>query len=257
MDQGTYIAASNGILQFAKLDVVNNNLANINTTGFKRQFIVSRDQSFDDTLASQLVSPLDDPYAKGDQERAPGVVEIGTYTDFSQGAIKETGNPFDVALTNPNDFFVIETPEGPQYTRAGNFTLNEEGTLVTSDGYPVQGDGGALIVNGSKASIGAGGTLIVDGVNVGNLQVVRFSDPSVLEQQGGCRFKVRDGQDGGAETVEADLVPGAVETSNVSAVTAMIELISTNRGFQMYERTARTIDEMNNIAVQQIGRKIA
>ncbi|MGI6523916.1 MAG: flagellar hook-basal body protein [Bdellovibrionota bacterium] len=252
MDRGTYVAASGGILQFTRLDIANNNLANINTPGFKKQVLISKERTFEDTLASQVAT--DDPFAKGDHLRSPGVSEVGTYTDFSQGAIKETGNPFDVALNNPNDFFVIETEEGLQYTRAGNFTLNAEGALVTSDGYAVQGDGGALVANGTHAEITAAGVLMVDGSNAGRLQVARFEDPQVLEQQGGCRFKLRDGAEGG-ESVDAELTPQALEMSNVSAVSTMIEVLTTNRGFQLYEKTARTIDEMNNIAVQQIGRR--
>ena len=252
MDQGSYVAASDGILQFAKLDVVNNNLANINTTGYKKQILIGAERTFDETLASQLASG--DPYVKADYDRSHGVEEVGTYTDFSLGSIKETGNPFDVALTHPNDFFAVETGEGIQYTRAGNFTLNAEGTLITSEGYPVVGDGGALVVDGSQAYITASGALMVDGENVGTLQVTRFEDVQNLQPKGGCRFALRDGATTG-ENVEANLVPGAVELSNVSAVSSIIDLISTNRAFSLYEKTARTIDEMNNIAVQQVGRR--
>jgi len=254
MDRGTYAAASGGILEFTKLDIINNNLANINTPGFKKQYLVSRERTFDDTLAKNLVD--DDPFAEGDELRSPGVTEVGTYTDFSQGPIKETGNPFDVALTDPNEFFVINTPDGPQYTRAGNFSLNAEGALVTSDGFLVQGDGGALVVDGKQAEITNSGALMVDGVSVGNLKVVSISNLQDLKQQGNGRFNLREGAEEG-ETVDAKLVPRSIESSNISAVSAIIELLKTNRGFQLYEKSARTIDEMNNIAVQQIGRKTA
>ncbi len=251
MDRGTYVSASGGVLQFQRLDIVNNNLANVNTPGFKKQFIVSSTRSFSDTLASQMA--LGDVYSPGDHDRSPDVKEFGTYTDFSMGPIKDTGNPFDVALTNPNDFFVVETPNGTQYTRAGNFTLNEEGALATSDGCVVQGDGGALTATGGRAEITPGGTLLVDGTDVGTLKVVRFEDPSVLEHAGQNRFVLKEGNSEG-ETVEPDVVPQALEMSNVSAISSMIDLITTQRGFQLYEKTAKTIDEMNGTAVQQIGK---
>ena len=106
MDRGIYTSASAGLYQLRKLEVVNNNLANINTVGFKKQILTGETQSFDQTLASAVAK--DDPYAKGDHDRTPGVVNSRTVTDFTVGAIKNTGNPLDVALRNPNDFFVIQ-----------------------------------------------------------------------------------------------------------------------------------------------------
>ena len=142
MDRGTYIAASGGFAQLLKLQIVSNNLANVSTPGFKREILRGDVQTFEQTLASQIAP--NDPYARGDQERTPGVVSVHAETDFAQGPIQDTGNPLDVALRNPKDFFVVLTPNGPRYTRAGNFTLGQNGQLVTADGMPVSGDGGAI-----------------------------------------------------------------------------------------------------------------
>ncbi len=253
MERGSYVAASGGLLQFKKLDIVNNNLANVNTPGFKRQVLTSSTRSFDQTLASELVE--DDPFAKGDFERTPEAVSTKTYTDFSPGPIRETGNPLDVALSNPNDFFVVAAPDGLQYTRAGSFSINGEGSIVTQDGFEVQGDGGALSANGGTVSISGSGAVMVDGQEIGRLQVVRFSDPTILERVGSSRFKIPQGAAAG-ESVPAELLTESLEMSNVSAISSMIELISTNRAFEMYEKTARTIDEVNTTAIQQVGRAI-
>lgn len=251
MDRGTYAAASAGLVQLRKLDTITNNLANVNTAGFKRQLLVTDQQSFDATLAKAMEPS--DPYARGDHQRTPNVGNITTRTDFSLGSIKETGNPLDVALRSPNDFFVINTPEGPRYTRAGNFTLSAEGALVTQDGFEVMGDGGPIAVNGAGANISAGGSVRAGGQEVGRVQVVRIEKPEELERIGDSRFKLRDGQPQ-PEAVEGDVVPSALEMANVSVVSGMVDMISANRAFEMYTRSAQTIDQMNQTAINQVGR---
>ena len=251
MDRGTYIAASGGLLQFRKLEVMNNNLANVNTPGFKKEMLRSSEQSFDQTLAAAVAKG--DPYARPDHDRTPGTVSIESITDFSPGPIKNTGNPLDVALRNPHDFFVVQTAAGTEYTRAGNFTLDENGQIVTQDGFPVQGDGGAISVTGPGAKIGTNGAVQANGQNFGALQVVRIDDPSSLERTGGTRFKLKAGQAGGA-AVEPDLTTSSLEMPNISVISNVVELITTNRAFDMYTKSAQAIDTLNQTAISQVGR---
>lgn len=252
MERGTYIAASGGLVQLQKLDVVNNNLANVNTPGFKKEMLVGSTQTFDQTLAHLVAQK--DPYAKGDHDRSPAVVDVKSVTDFSQGPIKNTGNVLDVALRKANDFFVINTPQGPRYTRAGNFTLNQNGEISTQDGYQVAGDGGAVIANGSPLSIAPNGQVRVNGAVAGKLQVVHFDDTTGLVREGGSRFSLAQGQ-AQPTAVEPDIEPGALEMSNVSAITSMIDLITASRGFEMYTKTAQAIDTMDQTAISQVGRR--
>lgn len=258
MDRGTYAAASAGLANLRKLEVVNANLANINTPGFKREVLVGEVQTFDQTLAKMVAA--NDPYAQGDQERTPGVVNIHTATDFSPGPIKQTDGGLDAALRRPNDFFVISTPEGQQYTRAGNFTLNSDGSLVTADGYPVAGDGGAISSDLPGLHIEASGEVVAPDPQtklpqiIGKLQVVHIEDPSSLVRVGGSRFKLDAGA-AAPSAVDPDLEPKSIEMSNVSAITGMIDLISANRAFAMYTKSAQTIDEMNNVSISQVGRR--
>lgn len=252
MDIGTYVTTSGGMLQFQKLDILNNNLANINTPGFKRQMLVTGERTFDQTLAATV--NLGDPYAQLDYNQTPQVMTPTSYTDFSLGPIRATGNPLDAALSNPKDFFVVAGPDGPQYTRAGSFTLNQEGALVTMDGAEVQGDGGALSVGAGTAAISSNGTVTSNGREVGKLRIVRINDPSTLERIGATRFKMPGGGEG--ESVDGDLVPGALEMSNVSAISSMVDLVATNRAFQLYEKSAQAIDELNGTAIQTIGRTV-
>jgi|LauGreDrversion4_2_1035121.scaffolds.fasta_scaffold540462_1 flagellar basal-body rod protein FlgG len=251
MDIGTYAAASLGIVQLRKLEIQNNNLANVNTVGFKRQILVTSPEDFKDTFAKEMAGK--DPFATGDQKRVATVNEIATHTDFSMGAIKSTGNPLDVALRNANDFFVVNTPQGRMFTRAGNFTLDANGALVTQDGMQVQGDGGAIIAQGAGANIGADGTVRAGGNIVGRLQIVRFAETKGLQPVEGTRFKVASGPQ--PTPVEGFVEPRALEMSNVSAVTGMIDLITTNRAFDAYTKAAQTIDSLNQAAISQVGKR--
>lgn len=252
MDRGTYVAASGGLLELRRMEIVNNNLANSNTPGFKGQFLINRTRQFEETLAERFVEG--DPYARGDHARSPDAISVGTAVDFTPGTIKGTGNPLDVALREPNDFFVINTAEGVQYTRAGNFTLNAEGEIVTSDGQRVQGDGGAIIAPEGPVSISPNGTVIANRIEVGRLQVARFENPQVLTPNGANRFRLNAGAGGPVVLDDPAILPQSLEMSNVSAVQGMLQLISANRGFEMYSKSARTIDEMNQAAITQVGR---
>ncbi len=251
MDRGTYAAASVGLANLLRLQVVSNNLANIATPGFKRQLVVGSQQSFEQTLASREADK--DPYAKGDHERVKNVVSLKTITDFSPGPISSTGNPLDVALREANDFFVVSTPQGPTYTRAGNFSIDEGGQIVTADGSPIQGDGGAISVpDNGQLVIQENGEVRVGEDIVGKLQVVRFADPSGLERVGGSRFRQNGGA--GPETVPPSVIPNSLEMANVSSISSIVDLISTNRGFESYVKTAQSIDEINKAAINDIGR---
>jgi flagellar basal-body rod protein FlgG len=252
MEQGTYAAASGGLVQLRKLEVLNNNLANMNTVGFKRQYLVNQEQAFSDTFTALL--KVEDPYAKGDHDRVHGATSIRTMTDFSQGPIRTTGEPFDVALQDPRDFFAVTTPEGTLYTRAGNFTLDVEGNLVTPDGAKVQGDGGPIVVNLPGGTIGPDGTIIANRIPVARLQVFRFADPNGLERVGETRFRLPAGS-GNPTTVEPMIVPGALEMANVSPVTGVVDLITTSRAFEAYTKAAMTIDQMNQAAITQVARR--
>jgi flagellar basal-body rod protein FlgG len=252
MDQGTYASASAGFAQLRKLDIVNNNLANVNTPGFKKQILVGDVQSFEQTLAARFAA--NDPYAELDHDRVEGVVNLQATTDFSVGPIRNTENPLDAALLSANQFFVVAGEGGElQYTRAGNFTLNDAGALVTQDGFLVQGDGGAIEAGQGKVTIAPGGQVLADGNEVGRLQVVSIENTENLERLGATRFRLTAGA---AEAVDSPSVePRALEMSNVSTISSVIDLITASRGFEMYTKSARSIDEMNQTAINQLGKR--
>ena len=246
MDRGLYTATSGGLRNMRQIDVTANNLANVNTVGYKAERLISRQQQFSDTLASMI--PGQSPQAQVDHEQTPGVIDLATKTDFTPGPVSTTGNPLDVALRAHGQFFVVQTPNGEAYTRAGNFTLNAEGGLITPDGMPVLGEAGPITLPSGDTKITSSGTIVVDGQAATRLRVVEFADTSGLVRQEGVRFTRQGGP--APVAIEAEVVPGAVEMANVETVEAMVEMISAQRAFEAYTKTAKTIDELNDRATR-------
>jgi flagellar basal-body rod protein FlgF len=252
MDRGSYDAASGGLVNLRLMDVVANNLANVNTAGFKKEFISTNVQEFSQTLAAKL--KVIDPNLKNDHLRLPAAVNISTKTDFSQGPIKYTGNVLDVALTRPNDFLVVITPNGPRYTRSGNFNISSSGQLVNSDGFPVSGDGGAISITQPNAKISENGTLYAGNQQLGKIQVVRINNPENLERVGGNNFKPKNNLPITQSPVEPELAVQSIEMPNISITEAMVQMINAHRGFQMYTKIAQSIDSLNQEAISRVGR---
>lgn len=254
MERGTYAAASGGLRQIRSLDITTNNLANVNTTGYKRQLLVSSSQRFEDTFAALIEKQ--DPYARPDHVRSPGAVDLRTMTDFSSGPVRDTGNPLDVALVDPKTFFVVQGKGGEQlYTRAGSFTLDDQGTLVTPEGLPVVGDGGPISATGSRIAISGSGAVLADGLSVGQLQVVKIENPTELERVDGARFRAISPQAQPVAVDSPEILPGSLEMSNVSTIDGVIDLVAAHRGFEMYTKIASTIDELNQTAITRVGKR--
>lgn len=253
MDRGSYVAASGGMVQMLKLDVIANNLANSNTPGFKRQQVVTEPTPFDQTIAAAVTH--NDPQTRSDHNLIVPVGAVRTITDFSQGSIQNTGNPLNVALRSANHFLAVQGANGIEYTRAGNFVLNEAGELATADGAIVQGDGGAIVTNGPDVRVLENGMVNVNNLPVGQLAIFEVSDLSTLQPVGNGRFRLAD-KAKAPEQKQGGLIPGALETANSSVVSSMIEMIAASRGFEMYTKSQQTIDGLNQTAISQVGRRV-
>lgn len=239
-----YQAAAGALLQQMRLDLLSNNLANVNTTGFKADLPVFRmDEA--DAPALPTVSPGRlSPYAPPMEAR----------TDFGAGPIARTGNALDVALAGKG-FFEVQTPEGPKFTRKGNFAINDQGVLSTSEGWPVMGQGGEIAIDGGRVQIDEEGEVFVDGEPVGTLRIVDFAEPYPLVKNGDTLFKPHDGVEGlPVEPGTTKVVQGYVESSNVDAIRTMTEIIETMRVFEAYQRIIRTADEATAKTVSEVGR---
>ena len=259
MFEGIYVAASGGFKQEKSLEVISNNLANVNTIGYKRDTLAFKEflTPFPDGAGSKpSVSKPGEQNLKKDTSYT-GIVELKT--DFSQGGLRETGNPLDVALDGEG-FFAIQTKDGVRYTRQGNFRLNNEKVLVTHGGDPVLGAGGPITIQGigNTISIDAQGKISLgDGLaneTVGDLRVVKFDDPGKLIKIGKGLFMLT-GEN--VEEIAADnfsVKQGAIESSNVTAVKEMTKMIEVLRSYQAYQKVINTIDSVNERAVTDLGR---
>ena len=250
MNRGIYTATSGGMAAERRMEVVSNNLANVNTAGFKGQRIVARQQEFADTLASIIATTP--KYAPSDQRDTPGVVEINAETNFTAGPIHYTGNPLDVALTEQDGFFAIQVGEETLYTKAGNFTLNANRELVTHDGYAVLGTNGTITFPADgRASISENGTVLSDTTRIDQLRIVNIADKSQMERTDGTRFRLLNDDDA-TELVEYRLTPGSIEMPNVSTVGSMVEMISTSRAFEAYTKIVHTLDDINTKVISTV-----
>jgi len=246
MDKGLYAASSAGLLAAKRLDVVANNIANVNTVGFKGERLASRQQEFGDTLASKVAG--DNTLAQKDFDRTPGVIATGTTTDFAVGSAQYTGNPLDVALTQPNQFFTITTPQGLVLTRAGNFSVNTEGALVASDGAAINGDGGPINIPAGPVNISPNGIITSGSTAIGKLQVVQVSDLNNLERVGSSRFRLKSGESTAVDN--PSLAAQSIEMPNVQVVEGMVDMIAASKAFEAYTKTAKTIDELNDRVIR-------
>jgi flagellar basal-body rod protein FlgG len=246
MNRAIYTAASGGMAALARLDAVAQNLANANTAGYKAERVLFRVRPLDETAAG-----AGDPILA---ETAAQVAEVATVRDFSQGPVRASGNPLDVAITGEG-FFVVATPRGERYTRQGNFTLDRDGALVTAGGDRVQGEGGDIRLGTGTPAIGDDGTVSVDGAPVGRLKLVGFGEDPALVAEGSSLFAPAPG----AAAVPLDpaavrLAPEALEGANVDAVAGMIELVDVTRGFETYMRAIESLDGLMARAIDEVGR---
>lgn len=257
MVKGLYTAYTGMINQEHRMDVLTNNLANVNTNGYKKEGATS--QSFDSVFAYKIKD-----FSEGAQlVRRIGInnpgVKIGEgYTDFSQGPIKTTGNPYDLALTD-SGFFAVEFTNkagetSVKYTRDGNFTLTEDGRLVTQDGDAVLNqDGEAIQIDPLlEAQINTSGQIIQDGEVVDTIQITDFEDYNYLEHYGENYFQSIDGAV--EKEASAQVYAGYLETSNVSAVTEMVNMITVQRAYESNQKVITTIDSTLDIAANQLGK---
>ena len=257
MVKGLYTAYTGMINQEHRMDVLTNNLANADTNGYKKEGATA--QSFDSILAYKIKDNSEGyRLAKRTGVHNPGVKIGEGYTDFSQGPLKTTENPYDLALTDKG-FFAVEftNKQGDtsvKYTRDGNFTLNESGELVTQDGDRVLGtDGQPVKIDPLKdTQINVQGQVIQDGSVVATIRVTDFEDYNYLQRYGENYFEPIDGAT--EKDAAAKVYAGYLETSNISVVTEMVNMITVSRAYETTQKVITTYDGTLDIAANQLGK---
>ena len=255
MGDGIYTALSGALAQQHSLDVVANNVANVNTAGFRADRVV-----FGELLAGAQKNLPQDPQGP---PRTDQFVQVeANALDLSGGAMRHTGNPLDLAIQG-DGFFVVRTPQGDRLTRAGNFMLRESGELSTMEGYAVIGDDNAPIVfpAGVKdiqvTSDGIIRASVPDGSNRSNLTDVAqlslksVSDPRKLTREGTTLYRVDDAQVVTAS--RGEIAQRHLEASNVNAVSGLNELVTITRSFDAIHRVIETFQKIDERTARDVG----
>jgi flagellar basal-body rod protein FlgG len=262
--QNSYYGVTGAMVtQFNRLDVISNNLANLNTTAYKRDDVVVGDfkrifQEYKDEMPLKDNTKEASKFMNASVVRVPQIVE--QYTKYDQGAVKNTGNPLDFALKREDAFFMVETPNGIRLTQNGSFSLNSEGVLTTKEGYPVLPS--TYFQNKQYITIPEDGELRVDqsgGVYnrddaLGRLYIVQSDDVKSLLKEGNNLYKFKS-TDELTELGEGNLIAqGFLETSNINPVSEMVGLIETNRLVDMYQKVMKShMNDLNTEAISKLA----
>lgn len=235
MDNAIYAALTRQSGLMKEMDVVANNIANANTTGYRREGVV---------FSEYVTDPADGTPALS------MAWAHGRLTDLTQGSLESTGGTLDFAIEGEG-FFQVQTPQGMELTRAGSFTKNGEGALVTQDGYPILDAGGAPIaLPDGDISLSSDGTLSAQGVPVAQIGVVRPTADSQLTYAGGTRFSI----DGETEPVEEPtLAQGRLEASNVDSVNEISRMITVQRAYELGQSFLDREDERIRNVITTLG----
>ncbi len=243
MQNALFVGVSSQIALQRELDVIANNMANVSTNGFK-----ARNTRFQEYLMPVASA---DSFATPDR-RLSYVIDQGTTLDLGQGPVEQTGNPLNVAVKGAA-FIAVQGPGGERYTRNGAFEVNAQGALVTSDGYPVIGDGGPITVNPQETglAIGPDGTVSTNLGIRGRVKLVTFADPRRLTNDGANLFSSPEaarpaGLDGRLES-------GALERSNVRPVIEMTRLMDVNRSYAMISSVISRLDDLRGTAIRRLA----
>lgn len=282
MIRGWYTGASGMAAQQVRLDAISNNLANVDTDGYKRETAVHK------AFAQLLLRRMNDdgrylhPLGSGDM--APVIGKLGTgvetnelFVEFQQGALKQTENDFDLALDGKG-FLCVRTPDGERYTRNGGFILGKEGYLETKDGYPVLGENGPIRIKANNFQVDAEGKIWVnrswadddptrlvgreqneweDTFHMDTLKLVDFKRDRYLAKQGSSLYASTE-ESGEARTAAPGqgpkVIQGFVEASNVNPVTEMVRMIEVNRAYEANQKTIQSHDGMLGKLINEVVR---
>ena len=258
MQSGYYSATGGMVAQFHKLNTTTNNLANMNSAGFKRDEMIFGDylrisQDKRDNLPLENHTKDSSRFYNRATARVPQIVD--QFSDFSVGAIKQSSNTLDIAITEKLLFFTVSTPDGNRLTRNGAFTTNSKGMLVTKEGFNVlDSDLKPIEIDLSQNIKFDKNGVFQNGDNSGSLMIVQPENLKTLQKEGSGLFKLPDENEFIAVEDSLAIKQGYLETSNVNAVIEMSHLIEANRMVSMYQKVMDTqMNELNRDAIDKIA----
>lgn len=243
MQNALFVGVSSQVALQRELEVIANNMANVSTNGFK-----SRNSRFQEYLMPVASA---DSFQRPDR-RVSYVIDQGTALDLGQGPIEQTGNPLHVAVRG-EAFLVVATPAGDRFTRNGAFETNAQGTIVTSDGFPVQGEAGPIQIGPQETgvSIGPDGTVSTNLGIRGRVRLVTFANPQSLKNEGANLYTASTQPQPAGLTGRVE--SGALERSNVKSVVEMTRLMDVNRTYAMVSSVISRLDDLRGTAIRRLA----
>lgn len=241
MENAQLVGLSRQVVLRRELDLIANNVANVDTNGFKAQSLL---------LKEERMSPAADLDFRRSDRPISFVLDDANRYDLSAGRMMQTGNDLDVAVDGKG-WFAVQTPNGERYTRNGSFALAPDGTLVTRDGNPVLTDSGPLLIplNEGRPTIAADGTISTSQGVRGKLRVVDFADPGSLKKVGETLFEGTNPQ----PATLPRLVQGQIEKSNVRAVEQISRLIEVGRSYEQVSSWMAKADELRRDSIDKLA----
>src|SRR6476660_3284762 len=250
MENASLVGLSRQMALQRELDVVSNNIANLNTTGFKADNVVFQEFLMPGARANQFA---------GADRQLSFVHDRATWLDLSQGPVEHTGNPLDVAVSG-NAFLTVQTPRGERYTRNGALQINAQGQLVTSEGLAVIGQNGPIVFqpNDRDISIGIDGLISVrEGQNTtdsqrGKLKLASFDQPQRLQKDGTSTYMAPAGVTPQVAT-DARVAQGAIEKSNVKSVMEMTRMVEVTRAYTQIASMLQSQSDTRKSAIDKLA----
>lgn len=263
--KGIYSAVSGAIAQSSRLDTIANNLANVNTTGFKKdrqvfsEYLSAHEKANDVIQVPRVPASIESFYDMNGGDNAY-VNPAGTYTNFEQGLLRSTGSPLDVALEGKG-FLEVLTPDGVRWTRNGGLQVDGAGRLVTKEGHPVLRDGQnepaqrIIQLTSRNVTIAQSGDIFEGGNALGRLAVVDFANPDQLQKVGSSMYALKgENPLNPFPAREVRVHQGFLEGSNVNVVEEMTDMITANRVFEATQQAIKGHDQMDDKLINQVGR---
>jgi flagellar basal-body rod protein FlgF len=242
MDNAVYVGLSRQMMLRRELDIVANNIANADTTGFKVESLMAK------------ADPRMPAVTQGGPKPVKFVADAGVARDFGQGSLHRTDGPFDVAIEG-KAFFKIATASGERYTRDGHFRTDDQGRLVTQAGDPVLAEGGEITIDPKKGNvtIAPDGTVSQGAEQIGKIAMVRFEDRSVLEKDGDNNFRNTSNLQPQAAP-EARMRQGMLESSNVKTIEQVTRMMEVTRAYEQMTNLVQSETDLARRTVERMGR---
>lgn len=249
MITGLYTAATGMIAVEQRQDIIANNLANISTPGYKRLQPVQL--GFYEVFSNEALHPF---YFNTEAAPGGGVKGVESFTNLAAGSLRITEDPLSLAVIGPG-YVVVNTPQGDRYTRNGQFTIDPDGDLATTEGHKVASVlGETIAVNGEVVAVTQEGTVLVDGVVSGQIQLIEFQDPTRLEREGDNLYLASDEVlEQIAAAADTTLEQGAIELSNVQVPVEMTSMMLGLRAYEANQKVIQAIDATTSRLIDQIA----